>query len=354
MSRMTSPVHDAASPSPDHVKPPVSVVIPVLNEERHLAASVAGVLAQDHPMEVILAVGPSTDRTEAIAQELAAQDPRITVVPNPSGTTPEALNLAIAASQHDIIVRVDAHGELAPGYIDKAVEILQRTGAANVGGLMAARGTTPFEEAVAVAYTSRIGLGGGSFHLADSPEGPAETVFLGVFRRDALRAVGGYDPSLLRAQDWDLNYRLRKAGETVWFSPGLEVTYRPRSTVKALAKQFFKTGQWRREVMRRNPDTASPRYLAPPAAVLAIAAGSLCGLTGALVGPRWMRWGLVAPAGYLAGVTAASVGMRREIEPQVRARLPLVLTVMHLAWGAGAIVGLPADQRERAAEPPVG
>lgn len=337
--------------SPDPAHRPVSVVMPVLNEEEHLRESVAGVLAQDHPMEVVLAVGPSKDRTEQIARELAAEDPRITVVTNPSGTTPEALNLAIAASSNDIIVRVDAHGQLPAGYITHAVELLERTGAANVGGHMAAVGRTPFEKAVAVAYTSPIGLGGGSFHLANSKEGPADTVFLGVFRRDALLAVGGFDPSLLRAQDWDLNYRLRKAGETVWFSPELRVTYRPRSTVKALANQFFRTGQWRREVMRRNPDTASARYLAPPAAVLLIAVGTGAGLVGLLGGPKWLRLGLAAPGGYLAGVVAASALMRRPMEPAVRARLPLVLTVMHMSWGAGAIVGLPKTERDRAHAP---
>lgn len=341
--------------SPQGVPPasqhPVSVVMPVLNEEKYLAASVAEVLAQDHPMEIVLAVGPSTDRTLQIAHELAAADERITVVDNPSGTTPDALNLALAASQYDIVVRVDAHGELAPGYITRAVELLERTGAANVGGHMAARGQTPFEQAVAVAYTSPIGLGGGSFHVADSKEGPADTVFLGVFRRDALQAVGGYDPSLLRAQDWDLNYRLRKMGETVWFCPDLQVTYRPRSSVRALARQFFRTGQWRREVMRRNPDTMSPRYLAPPVAVLAIATGTAAGAVGLLGGPRLLRWGLTAPAGYLLGVSGAAALLRREMEPGVRARLPLVLTVMHMAWGAGALRGLPAAERDRAADP---
>lgn len=340
---MTSQPHSAQTP--------VSVVMPVLNEQEHLAASVAGVLAQDHPMEVVLAVGPSKDRTEQIAAQLAAADDRITVVANPTGTTPAGLNLAIAASRHDVIVRVDAHGELPPGYIQRAVELLERTGAANVGGHMAAVGRTPFEKAVAVAYTSPIGLGGGSFHLADSAEGPADTVFLGVFRREALQAVGGFDETLLRAQDWDLNYRLRKAGMTVWFSPDLQVTYRPRSTVKALATQFWKTGQWRREVMRRNPDTASPRYLAPPVAVATIAAGTVAGLAGLATGNRALRTGLVAPLGYLGAVGAASALMRRDMEPSVRVRLPLVLTVMHMAWGAGAIVGLPASQREGASEP---
>lgn len=340
-----------SSPAPTgDSRPPVSVVMPVLNEEKHLAASVAGVLAQDHPMEIILAVGPCRDRTWEIAQQLAAADERIHVLRNPSGTTPDALNLAIARARHDIIVRVDAHGELTPGYIDTAVDLLRRTGAANVGGHMAARGQTPFEKAVAVAYTSPVGLGGGSFHLATSKEGPADTVFLGVFRRDALEAAGGYDGSLLRAQDWDLNYRLRKMGETVWFSPKLQVTYRPRSTVKALARQFYRTGQWRREVMRRNPDTISARYLAPPVAVLGIAGGTATGLAG-LLGPRWLRLGFLAPVGYLAAVSGAAALMRREMDPEVRVRLPLVLSVMHMAWGAGALRGLPTAEREHATDP---
>lgn len=339
-------------PESTTMAPPVSVVMPVLNEAAHLEASVRGVLEQgyDGDIEMVLAVGPSSDGTRAVADRLAAGDRRLRVIDNPSGTTPDALNLAIAASRHDIIVRVDAHGELGEHYIATAVDLLQRTGAANVGGLMAAEGRTPFEQAVAVAYTSRLGLGGGSFHLADSPEGPADTVFLGVFRRDALEKVGGYDPSLLRAQDWDLNYRLRKAGETVWFSPRLRVTYRPRSTVRALGQQFFRTGQWRREVMRRNPDTVSARYLAPPVAVAGIAVGTVVGLAGMATGRRRLLPALAAPLGYLGLVGVGSLGLRRDMEPRVRARLPLVLTVMHMSWGSGFLVGLP--DADRAGEVP--
>lgn len=331
--------------------PAVSVIMPVLNEEEHLARSVEGVLAQDYPgeIEIILAVGPSVDRTHDIASGLASADPRLKVVDNPTGTTPNALNLAIAACSHDIIVRVDAHGELTPGYLQTAVEILGRTGAANVGGVMDARGRTPFEKAVAVAYNSRLGLGGGTFHHEDSSEGPADTVFLGCFRADALRAVGGYDPTLHRAQDWELNYRLRKAGETVWFSPLLRVTYRPRSTVKALTHQFFKTGQWRREVMKRNPETASARYLAPPLAVVGVAAGTALASAGALTGRGWPLVGLAAPLGYATLIGAGSAFMKGDIEPSTRTRLPLVLAVMHMAWGSGFLVGL--GRKDSGAEP---
>ncbi len=322
--------------------PAVSVIMPVLNEEEHLARSLDHVLRQEYPgaVEVVVAVGPSRDDSRRIADQLATRDPRIVVVDNPTGTTPNALNLAVAASHYDIILRVDAHGELAANYIGIAVELLQRTGAANVGGVMAAQGQTPFEEAVAAAYNSRLGLGGGSFHLKNSPEGPADTVFLGVFRREVLLEVGGFDAELHRAQDWELNYRLRKAGHTVWFSPRLHVTYRPRSTVRGLTGQFFRTGQWRREVIRRNPETASARYLAPPIVVLGATGGAVIGAAGVLASSRVLTAAWLAPAGYLASILVGSALLRKRLPWQVRARLPLVLAVMHLSWGTGFLVGV--------------
>src|SRR4029450_4504879 len=165
--------------------------MPVLNEERPLAAAVCRVLDQEYPgeLEVIVAAGPSGDRTRDIANTLAATDPRIRVVDNPAARTPTALNLGIAASKHKIIVRVDGHGALTDGYLRRAVELLEETGAANVGGVMDAQGTTPFEQAVAIAYTTRLGLGGGGFHLADSPAAQGGAGFLGGFRTAA--GVGG-------------------------------------------------------------------------------------------------------------------------------------------------------------------
>ncbi|MGI8458467.1 MAG: glycosyltransferase family 2 protein [Propionibacteriaceae bacterium] len=333
--------------------PAVSVVMPVLNEERHLAVAVDRVLEQGYPgeLEVVLAVGPSRDRTAQIAAQIEATHPNVRVVANPAGKTPNALNVAIAAAKHDLIVRVDGHGELTPNYIARAVEILAETGAVNVGGVMDAQGETSFESAVAWAYTSRLGLGGSKFHLAESPAGPAETVFLGVFRREALRAVGGFDETMHRAQDWELNHRLIAAGGLVWFSPELRVTYRPRPSLKALIGQFYSTGQWRREVVRRLPDTASPRYLAPPVATAGIVAGTLAGLVAA-VGVRhrralgWLRIGWLAPVGYVTLVVGAAAAAR-DLDPAVRRWLPLVLAAMHLSWGAGFLVGLPRAHRGR-------
>jgi succinoglycan biosynthesis protein ExoA len=321
--------------------PGVSVVMPVLNEERHLEAAICRVLDQEYPgeLEVIIAVGPSSDRTRDIADALAATDPRIRVVDNPAGRTPTALNLGIAASRHKIIVRVDGHGELTDGYISRAVELLAETGAANVGGVMDAQGTTPFEEAVATAYTTRLGLGGGAFHLADSPAAETETVFLGVFRKDALIAVGGFDETMHRAQDWELNYRLRTNGHKIWFSPELRVTYRPRSTLRALMKQMYETGKWRRELVKRHPETANVRYLTPPLTVLGVLGGSGAGLLGVAFDSRLLRLGFLAPAGYLALIIGGSLVAARPMSAAARLRLPLVLAATHLAWGAGFLIG---------------
>ena len=315
--------------------------MPVLNEERHLEAAIRRVLDQDYPgeLEVIIAVGPSNDRTHEIAEAIAAADPRSRVVDNPAARTPAALNLGIAAAKHEIIVRVDGHGELTDGYIRRAVELLDETGAANVGGVMDAQGTTPFEEAVAVAYTTRLGLGGSAFHLAATPATEAETVFLGVFRKDALVAVGGFDESMHRAQDWELNYRLRTSGHKIWFSPELRVTYRPRSTLRALVKQMYETGKWRRELVRRHPETATVRYLAPPLTLLGVLAGSVVGLFGIAVDSRLLRVGFLAPAGYLTLITGGSLITTRPMSAAARLRLPLVLASTHLAWGAGFLDG---------------
>ena len=321
--------------------PPVSVVMPVLNEERHLEEAVGRVLEQDYPgnLEVVLAIGPSKDRTQEIADKLAEKDHRISIVPNPTGKTPAALNVGIAHAKHDILVRVDGHGALTDGYITRAVEVLEESGADNVGGVMAAEGRTPTEMAVACAYRSRLGLGASTFHQGGKP-GPADTVYLGVFRRAALERVGGFDETMHRAQDWELNYRIRKTGGLIWFSPDLSVTYRPRSSLSAVAKQFFHTGQWRREVIRRHPETASKRYLAPPVAVIALAVGTILGIIGLATGISWLDLGFLAPVGYAVLLLVGSAVEGRYLPWKALAWLPLVCATMHVSWGLGFLIGL--------------
>ncbi len=308
--------------------PAVSVVMPVLNEARHLAEATRRILDQDYPgeLEIIVAVAPSKDRTAQVAGDLAAADPRVRTVANPSGRTPAGLNAAVAASRFPIVVRVDGHGLLPPTYIATAVDLLRQTGASNVGGVMAAEGQTAFEQAVARAMTSWFGVGGARFHTGGEP-GPAETVYLGVFRREVLENLGGYDERFIRAQDWELNHRIRAGGGLVWFSPTLSVTYRPRSTLTALARQYFDYGRWRRVVMRQHAGTTSLRYLAPPLAVLGCALGLL-------VAPFWWP-ALALPVGYLLSVLAGCVATASGLSWRSKAALPGVYLTMHLCWGLG-------------------
>jgi succinoglycan biosynthesis protein ExoA len=323
--------------------PPVSVVMPVRNEERHLAESVRHVLGQEYPgeLELVLAVGPSADRTEELARELAATHPRVTVVANPSGKIPAALNAARRAARHAVIARVDGHAMLPPGYLTTAVTALLETGAADVGGVMAAEGVTAFQRAVAWGMTSKAGVGSAAFHTGGGA-GPVDSVYLGVYRREAIEQAGGYDEEMLRAEDWDLNYRIRAGGGQIWFTPDLRVTYRPRASVRTLGSQYFHYGRWRRVVIREHPETASFRYLAPPAAAGLVALGLAAGVAGlagiaagAPPGVRWLAAGLVIPVTYLAGITAVGTVLARRMPAAVRIRVPLVLGVMHLCWGTG-------------------
>jgi len=318
--------------------PAVSVVLPVLNEERHLRAAVASVLNQGYggELEVVLALGPSTDRTDAVAAELAAADPRVRSVPNPTGRTPEGLNLAVAASRYPIVARVDGHAELPPGYLATAVTLLREHGADNVGGIMSAEGITRLEQAVATAMTSKFGVGNARFHVGGD-EGPADTVYLGVFRRSALVRVGGYDEGFSRAQDWEMNYRIRATGGLVWFAPSLRVAYRPRGSLLKLARQYFNYGRWRREVMRRHPESVNLRYLAPPLALLGIVAGVVLGAIG-----FWP--GYLLPAVYVTAVLIASCV---EASWRTVSVLPLVFMVMHLSWGLGFLTSWRVRKRTR-------
>lgn len=326
--------------------------MPVLNERHYLHRAVDTVLAQDvhGPIEVVLALAPSTDGTTELAQEIAAADDRVRLVENPDADIPVGLNLAIRASRFPTIVRVDAHSELSPDYARRALNTLDRTRAANVGGVMRADGRTPFQRAVARAYNSPIGLGGGAYH-GGTVEGEAESAYLGVMRRSVLDEVGLFDESIRRGEDWELNLRIRAAGYRVWFDPSLAVTYWPRESWSRLARQFVATGTWRGELVRRYGRSNSVRFFAPPALVVTVALALVVGilqLTGLFAG--W--WALAASVVYLpliayvllvAGVALGPGGGRGWRDKLWTAA---VLPTMHLSWGIGFLIGVARGARD--------
>jgi hypothetical protein len=330
----------------------VTFVMPVLNEHAYLERAVQTVLAQDAggPSELILALGPSTDGTNELARELARRDPRIVLVDNPAADIPIGLNLAIRAGRYPTIVRVDAHSELEPDYTRRALATLSRVRAANVGGIMRADGHTRFQRAVARAYNSPIGLGGGAYH-SGTHEGEAESAYLGVMRRAVVEEVGLFDETIRRGEDWELNLRIRQAGYRVWFDPGLSVTYWPRDSWNRLARQFHATGRWRGELVRRSPGVTPPRFFAPPALVVTTALALVVGVlqvTGVIAG----GWSLAASVvyvplvAYAAVIVAVALGRQGGPGWRDKAWTIAVLPTMHFAWGTGFIAGVAAGAHD--------
>jgi succinoglycan biosynthesis protein ExoA len=301
----------------------ISFVMPVLNEEKHLEQAVASVFSQELPAgfsaELILALGPSSDKTDSVAMTLANAHKNLKTVANPSGLTSAGLNLAIGLAAGDVIVRVDAHSQLTAGYVKTAFSILETNPAiGNVGGVMKAEGDDDFTKAVAWSYGSRYGLGGGKFHVGGQA-GPVDTVYLGVFQKKALLAAGLFDAGVVRGQDWELNQRIKAAGYLVWFDPRLEVVYKPRSSWKALAKQFYKTGLWRGKLSRKDFPNVAAKYLAPPLLVL---------LTLLWV-PVWV---------YLVAI--GFIALTAKLERSTKVYLMIVLPTMHYTWGVGFLIGI--------------
>ena len=308
-------------------QPSVSFILPILNEERDLENCVSAILQQDYlgSIEIILALGPSIDKTTQIANTIAAGDTRIKLVDSPTGQTARGLNLAIKSSSYEIICRIDGHSEIDRTYIKTAVLIMQEAGAVNVGGLMYANSEFGLQRTIAQAMRSKLGVGPSKFHTGGKA-GASDTVYLGVFKKSAIIAAGGFDERYIRAQDWELNHRMRKQGGLIWFDPRLIVTYRPRNSFSKLAKQYFQYGRWRRVIARQHPQTVNYRYLAPPIAVVITLVSIFSGLfiNRILILPSLAYIFLLLIGGFLIGKKLVD-----------RLIMPFVLATMHFSWGVG-------------------
>ena len=309
---------------------PVSVIIPARNAESTVSYTLNSVMAQQYsgPVEVIVADGSDNSATSDLINR---QFPEVQVISNPEKIVPTGLNRALQVASGDVIVRCDAHAVLPPGYIQRVVEKLAETGAANVGGLQSPEGVSLFERAVAVAMTTPLGAGDARYRLGGS-EGSADTVYMGAFRRDALDAVGGFDPAYVRNQDYELNWRLRERGEVVWFDPALVVSYRPRASLGSLARQYRDYGRWKSAMLLQHPTSIRVRQLAAPVLILGLVASLVLAAAGLPL------LGAVLPLVYLLTLVsgAAVTGIRRRESAAIL--VPLVLATMHISWGIGFLL----------------
>src|SRR5579884_297925 len=318
--------------------PMVSVVIPALDEERHIADCLDSVVAQTYPherMEVIVADGGSTDATREIVAGYAARHPFIRLIDNRDRIQAAGLNRAIESSRGDVVARLDAHAAWPPGHLSRCVRLLEETGADNVGGTMSAVGDTLLADAIGCATASPFGVGGARYRYATRQQ-DVDTVWLGCMRRSALERAGLYDESLAVHEDYELNHRIRRSGGRVVFSPELPVTYWPRETWGALARQYFRYGAAKARAARGDAGVLRPHHLVPPLAVALAPVAMLAGLCR----PRRRRTVLLLGSGYAAACGVAGALASRGRPPAVRRRVPFVFPVVHLSWGAGFWAGL--------------
>ena len=327
-----------AEPTPAAPSQPlVSVVVPALNEESTIERALAPLLADPlgDAIEVIVAVGPSRDRTREVVAGLAAADRRVRLVDNPGRITSLGLNAAIRAARGDVIARMDGHAEPQPGYLSACLRVLQASGAWNVGGRIRKVGESRAARAVAAATSSPFGIGGGRrFHLLDSAE-DVDTLWPGFWPRWVFERVGLFDPEMVQNQDDDLNQRIVDAGGRIRFDPSISVDYRNRGTFTGLLRQYSRYGMYKVRGIQKRPAILRLRHLVPAAIVGAAAVLVLA----AVIWPA----ALVVLGGAAVAWLALAVGFASRVAGPYGASVPDVVTAyacLHVGYGAGMWMGL--------------
>jgi GT2 family glycosyltransferase len=330
---------DSTTPDRDEATVECSVLMPVLNEELHIEASVAAMRSQRFPgrLEFLIVDGGSTDRTPEIVAELARRDPRIRIFSNPRRVTSSGLNVGLGHARGRWVARMDAHTEYPEEYLLRGVERLQRGGTRWVSGLALPAGRGSVSRAVALALRSPLGRGASRKWVAE--HGPDEEyeldsgVFAGVWERQTLLDYGGWDENWARNQDSEMAGRFLEQGERLILVPAMAAHYVPRDSLASLARQYFQYGEFRTKTAQRHPQTMRRSHLLAPAVVVTAAA--------AIAGPRRLRAGARLGAGvYVAALTWAGSRARREAQgPGDAALVAPALAAMHFGHGLGAFVG---------------
>ena len=334
------PTESALTDSSAVVK--ISVIVPCRNEKRHIHAFLDSVLAQELDpgceMEILLADGMSNDGTREALRDYSIAHPEIHVIDNPEGIVSTGLNRAIQAAAGDLIVRMDVHTTYASDYIRECVRAAAESGADNVGGPWVASGRGMMGRAIAAAFRVPFCSGGGKAH---DPEyaGEIDTVYLGCWPRAVFDKAGLFDPDLVRNQDDEFNFRLRRSGGKIWQSPRIRSSYTPRASLWALFRQYLQYGFWKVAVIRKHRALASWRHLAPLMFVLAnIFLLAVAAFPGPLRPWAMSAWGALLVV-YFAGAVAAAIGACRRDGWDLLPLLPIVFLAYHVSYGLGFLLG---------------
>lgn len=314
--------------------------MPVRNEADFLQESLGAVIAQDYPaelLEIFVADGMSTDGTRAMVDALAAQHPahRIAVVDNPGRIVATGLNAALRGARGAIVVRVDGHCRIAPDYVSRCVDHICRDDVDGVGGSINTIATTDVGRVIAVAMSSRFGVGGSAFRTLTDTTMLADTIPFPAYTRAAIDAAGPYDEELVRNQDDEYNYRLRKLGARLLLASDVKSDYYSRSSLRSLWRQYYQYGFFKVRVMQKHTMQMQLRQFVPPAFVLFLASG-LLGLVSATYARLWAA-GLAV---YVIAAIAAGVATARRTGWRQAWLLPVAFAILHVSYGLGFLAGL--------------
>jgi succinoglycan biosynthesis protein ExoA len=338
----------------------ISVIVPCRNERFHIREFLDSVLAQHlgpgWKMELLVADGMSDDGTREVLGHFIAATSNARLIDNPGRIVSTGLNAAIMEAQGEIVVRMDAHTTYARDYIMECVRALQESGADNVGGPWVAEGRGRVGKAIAAAFRSPFCTGGGRAHDPNY-EGEVDTVYLGCWPRAVFGRAGLFDPELVRNQDDEFNFRLRRLGGRVWQSPRVRSSYTPRNSLVALFRQYMQYGFWKVAVIRKHRALAAWRHAAPPLFVGSILLGAvltvLCaalGMSGAAV---WMAAGLGGELlVYTLACVAAALPFAGAVDLPTLLILPAVMATHHVAYGFGFLIGMLKPARTHFGEAP--
>jgi succinoglycan biosynthesis protein ExoA len=322
------------------MRPFVTVVLPIRNEAGFIEHSLGALLAQDYPadrMEILVMDGMSDDGTRDVIRQMLAQGHATSVrmLDNPGRIVPVAMNLALDQARGDVIVRVDGHTVVAADYVRACVDSLEANQADCVGGCMVARGRVPFGEAVALATSHPLGVGGARFHYA-SRVMETDSVYMGAWRRDVSAWAGEFDEEMACNEDDEFSYRLCAKGGRIVLDPSIRSVYYNRSTARTLWRQYFRYGLWKVRVAQKVPRQMRPRHVIPFGFVAALTGGAL--LSPLLTPVRW-AW-LAMVSAYAAATLGTSLTLARRGGWHLWWRLPVVFFILHTAYGTGFAVGL--------------
>jgi glycosyltransferase involved in cell wall biosynthesis len=322
-------------------RPLVSLIMPVRNEARFIERSLNAVLRQNYPadkLEIIIADGQSDDATLEIIEKLQQKTTTpILVVDNPKRIAPTGLNLAIARAKGQVIIRVDGHCEIEPDYVQNCVDLLLSGKADGVGGPIETIGEGFTSAAVAMAMSSAFGVGGSAFRTVDGREMYTDTVAFPGYTRAVIAKAGAFNEELVRNQDDEYNYRIRKLGGRILLSPAIRSRYYSRSSLRSLWRQYFQYGFWKVRVLQLHPRQMSLRQFVPFAFVLSV----LFAFVLALISTGGQILLAVITGSYLAANLAASVYTARR-KPGAIFLVSVSYFILHFSYGIGSLVGLVA------------